>query len=699
MAAPAAADGEEGWALLLHSLSDVLLTEERPKVVETSMNCIDDLLLFYSRHWDKAAWQVLLHTLLPQVFCLQGEARAAAGAAAAAVADGPTANGHAADHDQQQQQQQQAVSVETMLVRLDQYYPQMCRQIGSVEPRFKWDMLQQLARISLHYVMQPDERVATAALQGYVKLVHSLAIQPDAEADAWDIVLSGLSSTVRQLLTDTADTVAALRGQWRNGMHMPAPEAQLRSRCRLLVLLQRALDAMHGDAGASMPWQIQLKLLALLMETVEGAMKANEETPGGQAQPDASSTALVMLPTELDEPPPEQQQQQQAEPAVAGHSSAGVSATQLYAQQWMEGDAGGESGDSHGSAAAAGAAALEAPAVATDDAAEQGAAAGAEDAADAGEQLGSRRSSGDGEAPAEVQYAAVHVSSPVPDAEEHSASPEPEPASDPMPFPSPATAAAAAVVVVGFSEDQQQQQEEQEQGTPTAAAGSSGSPSKPLDLQQELQQLEQVAVLQGLTSSSSSSGSIVPGVPASNMMPPLAASNSSSRESSCPALMRLEAEGGLLLLGALQRSLSQLEQQQQEQLREQEQEQQQEEDVSGVQQQLEKQMWYVMVMIISAAAHVDSSGRHSSGGSSEAPAQLRCSWDDALRAPLVVEALKLLLRRSSTQQLPRLRQDVAAVFPQLAALLCSSQPMVRQVLHDVFKAVQLDKLAAAGVAV
>jgi hypothetical protein len=542
------------------------------------MNCIDDMLLFYSPKWDEAAWHIMLHTVLRHLFCMpEGPAgspvAAAAAAAVAAAAAAAAADGGA---HPQEAHAPSSVSAEGLLARIDQYFPQMCQQLSSIQPRFRRELLRELTSISLHYIQAGREQLAVAGLQGWVRLIHALA--PQADADDWSVALEGLAAVAKRELGAASSAMAALHTQHAGAAG--AVPAQLRARCRLLVLMQRALEQVHQDAGAMMPWPVQLRMLALLTESVEVAMRANSSSAAPAAPAGLQAPSLAVLAIGSGGGP---------EAAAAGEAG---SATQLYVQQWMAGELSGP--DSTSSSA-----------------------------------VGSRRST---LADAEVQQ-------------------------------------------------QQQQQKAEANGSGSGPAANGDAPMGE-SLAGQAAGSAEAAERPGAAQEAIGSGdSSLPGMPPGGAMPALVGSSVHSRERAAPLMMRLEAEGGLLLLAALQRSLGSLQEQQQRQA-------QLGDALDWVQQELEERQRSVTLMIISAAVQVGAGGGGGPGSGNSS------NWEDAVRAPLVVEALRALLGQG--RGLEQLRRDVAAVFPQLAALMCSSQPLVRQVLFEVIRAAQLDKLALMG---
>ncbi|KAF8064597.1 BIG3 [Scenedesmus sp. PABB004] len=475
--------------------------------------------------------------------------------------------------------------------------------------------------------------------------------------------------------------------------------AQLRVRTQQLVLMQRALASVHARCRGSMTWEEQMALLEVLALGVDAAIAHNARLAGAGPEAAQQQQPLQQQQASQQQRVQQQPQAQAQQPAVPPALLLAVPEDAALATR--AGSAGGSIGDSLDLASAVsrnsslsmsglvgfgsflapnpscGGSAASGALGSADGGAGAGGGPGSPGAPSPGGEPGSAAGAGGGpgsDTPAPAPAPAPRLSGPddasvvsplsaagIPDAPD---------GGDGAAAPPGWTAAGGGGGSNGAAQDQQQQ---------AAASGVAPLPAQP-GAQPALAPLR----TQPPPSAGGGAGA-APGSPGSAgrarggaAMPALLVSSPESTEEVRPALMRLEAEGGLLLIEALTLSLrlSAV-------------------DTPATERARQRLLSLVRAVICSEAACSAVPLGGAAGGERADASQdalAGAGWEHAARAPLVVAALRVLSGLTGAA----FAAEVARLFPALCRLMCSSHRLTRLELHAVLTGAEFARLLPAA---
>lgn len=604
---------EHPWGLVLGQFATVARHDPRPEVADEAAAVLLEVIQAFSSQWESDIWQVVFTGALAYLFELPKSQLAADEDESAVV-------GWSVEGLQRMERHGRSHLPSLFTIQLEQY-----EAAGA-------DCLQQMLSLLVRYIVDSnDESIALLGVSLLQQLVQAAVMHIDDQG--WDCIVGAFQKgcsfdSLRALLSDQPS-----RGPQGQSMilgSLPKPDA-LRYRCHTILSLQRILAGLHAKAADHMPPQAQLQLLAVLQESVQDAASFNHD-------PSSRATAQKCLLHSMEEDPtsvlPAQaiiELSEDIENTAEEDSHAQPHGQQQEAQEEQE---------------------LPTSTPASADPPTRS--------------LGLPQDSG------------ISEIEPQADDDDESApnGADPESESDPIPVSSSAavmslpTSPVHVAHAIAHPESlaaksyQQQQQQSQDQlldsamdlrpsqddgDEPDKATASNGTVSDAATLAASHAVAANGAREKGVrTAAAAAAAALAPEV--DDVM--------------WPALMRQEAEGGVLLIEALKRSL-----------------QAGDETVAAAAQQ---RMLQVCRQVITRAA--EDTWQHSGGQNEHAGATHHVvdgtSWDQAIRAPLIVTVLESYYSLHNEAW----TSELQAIFPHLARLVCSAQPTVRKALGQLMRA-------------
>ncbi|KAK9844232.1 hypothetical protein WJX84_000597, partial [Apatococcus fuscideae] len=264
------------WGLLLGTLALVARHDPRTEVADQAAAGLLECMRSHSAKWDGGTWHAAHSHAIAYLFEAPFAKRTPTSGAA------PRMIGW---------------SVEGMQ-RIRRYamehLPQLFQLIADSNHTALAVMLQNVLGLLAEYILQPDEGLAVVGIQCLEQLVELIASCLDGPG--WQAVLRTLSLTssaehLHWLIPaspsksghaehpNALDSNTAALGQLHSfATSGVTPAEGLHCRCRVTLLMQRVLSHLHVACTPHMPLQTQLQLLAVLQDTVQRAAALNRNS-------------------------------------------------------------------------------------------------------------------------------------------------------------------------------------------------------------------------------------------------------------------------------------------------------------------------------------------------------------------------------------------------------------------------------------
>lgn len=690
---------ESEWVVLLRPLSDIILYDQRPMVVSTSMEVVFLMMQDFSAHWDDACWAIMMNKVVPHVFRVPPEVSNICEHQLGSMSPELLADHH---HTQQAVLNRKPAphlplpptpdsAAQNLNLRMDHFAPTLCRQYSALHPPLNTNLVCQLSSITAAWMKQEGEVLAVAGLKSWLKVMKLLApaldtsawlqaLQPVRElidhevtylSVEWPQVMSSASSRQSsysfaqspqtQGVSSTRGSEMGPDGSW--GPVLPQasggpgvladdsdPQLLFRARCRLLVLLQKALDSLHSQGGVNMSEEVQVRLLEILHTTVRAAMAVNQKEAAVQEQQSQPGLLQSVGPRphpQLDsQPSPSKRHENNRLDSSVGADHACITKGLDRVHDTETIKAAEEAEQTHQTAAQPSHASNppdHGPGTQhSDDDGHWGSASGHDTDATEGGREPLEKSEDEG---AETRLAHAAPSTQV---ENRGTSGDTEDRAQLLTFSASARLDTMAGKAEGSSSNE---------AVNTDAAEKSEAAAHPHqgELPPKLPPVK-TNPAQGLVASTSAHPP-----PTSYDGPLLVGASRETTAPLTPAMMRLETEGGLLLLSGLLRGL-----------------QRHEGTLPHDGLDIRRDNPF-LTQLVALCRDIICCAAQSSGANSGPRPDVSDPWQHAVRAPLVVEALRtlqVLMRKGDGELLHE-------VFPHLAHLICSRQAMVREAVYQV----------------
>ncbi|KAL3134912.1 hypothetical protein ABBQ32_007876 [Trebouxia sp. C0010 RCD-2024] len=589
---------EHPWGLLLSQFATVARHDPRREVADEAAAGLLEVMQAFCHQWDSSTWQIAFTGALSYLFELPKTQLAA-------DEDATDVVGWSVEGLQRMERHGRLHLPALFHIQLEQY-----ESAGA-------DCLQQVLSILVRYIVESnDESMAVLGVSLLQELMQAAVTHLDAEGweRAVDAFETGCSfSSLETLLADrpSSESHNVIVGS------LPRSDA-LRYRCHTILALQRVMAQLHAKAASHIPAQSQLRLLAVLQDSVQDAASFNHNSSiRATAQKcllhtqddDPTSVIPAKAVIELSEEV-EQAGEDQAQPVASASNELPTSTPASSDYPNLELPQGSSTSEIE-------------PEIDDAEAAQAGNTPDSEDD------------------PIPLSSTAAVVPPPVSDVQVAPAEAHPE---------STATTTqhqqvqhelldSAMDIQPGTRDSQAEKPGTANDGTVSDAAMLAASRAVAIGGVQE----------KGVrTAAAAAAAALAPEV--DDIM--------------WPALMRQEAEGGVLLIEALKRSL-----------------QSGDEAVAPAAQQRMLEVCRRVVTRTAQDTWQQAAGQHQQAGSLHHPVD-GTSWEQAIRAPLIVAVLESYYSIHNDAWTGELQ----AIFPHLAKLVCSAQPTVRKALGQLMRA-------------
>lgn len=606
------------WGLVLGQFATVARHDPRPEVADEAVAVLLEVLQAFSSQWESDTWHLAVTGPLAYLFDLPKSQLAADEDESAVV----------------------GWSVEGLLrmerhgrLHLPSFFAIQMAQYQTAGA----DCLQQVLSLLVRYIVESnDESMALLGVSLLQQLVQSAVTQINDKG--WEYIVGAFQQgcsfhSLETLLSDQPVRDSS-QGQSLIIGSLPKSDA-LRYRCHTILSLQRVMAQLHAKAAAHMPPQTQLKLLTVLQESVQDAANFNYN-------PSSRATAQKCLLHTLGEDPtsvlPAQAIIELSED-IENTAEEGSHA-QMHGQQQEE----EEELPTSTSAAAADHTNRSLGPPQNSDISEIEPQNSEDDDTDANTDLDQQANGSVSDSdPIPVSSAAAVTSPPMSPVHVAPAIAHPESlAAKSYQQPSQGQLLDSAMDIrpgQNNGDAQTQKPETVSDGTVSDAATLAASHAVATHGVQE----------KGVrTAAAAAAAALAPEV--DDVM--------------WPALMRQEAEGGVLLIEALKRSLQSGDE--------------------AVAPEAQQRMLQVCRQVITRAAQ--DTWQQTDGHSQHAGAAHHVtdgtSWEQAIRAPLIVTVLESYYSIHNEAW----TSELQAIFPHLAKLVCSAQPTVRKALGQLMRA-------------
>ncbi|DBA73285.1 hypothetical protein WJX77_003623 [Trebouxia sp. C0004] len=611
------------WGLVLGQFATVARHDPRPEVADEAVAVLLEVVQAFSSQWESHTWHLAFTGPLAYLFDLPKSQLAADEDVSAVV-------GWSVEGLLRMERHGRLHLPSLFTIQLDQY-----QAAGA-------DCLQQVLSLLVRYIVESnDESMALLGVSLLQQLVQSAVTQVNDKG--WECIVGAFQQgcsfhSLETLLSDQSPRDSS-PGQSMTIGSLPKSDA-LRYRCHTILSLQRVMAQLHAKAAAHMPPQAQLKMLAVLQESVQDAANFNYN-------PSSRATAQKCLLHALDEDPtsvlPAQAIIELSEDMETTAEEG--SHAQMHGQQQEE-----EEELPTSTPAVAAAAASDHPNRSlgppqTSDISEIEPQDSDDDAdADADTDLNQQAiGSASGSDPIPVSSTAAVTSTPT--------------------WPVPVAPAIAHPESIAAKSYQQQSQDQLLDSAMDIRPGQNNE-----DAQTQKPKTVSGGTVSDAASLAASHAVATNGVQEKGVRTAAAAAAAALApevdDVMWPALMRQEAEGGVLLIEALKRSLQSGDE--------------------AVAPEAQERMLEVCRQVITRAAQ--DTWQQTDGHSQHAGAAHHVtdgtSWEQAIRAPLIVTVLESYYSIHNEAW----TSELQAIFPHLAKLVCSAQPTVRKALGQLMRA-------------
>ncbi|GMH39854.1 hypothetical protein BSKO_07758 [Bryopsis sp. KO-2023] len=188
--------------------------------------------------------------------------------------------------------------VDRVLTYSQNYLPLLWKALGRQYKRVGTLLLPRFLDLLVVWMKHPLQAVAIAGVQLLKFLIECVAEALDGPG--WGVVI-GMLKEAWKVCTCSGDAKSPLSEDapfkaWLDG---PLQLAALRSRCQVLIAFQRYLDELHRSYAHLIPPQLQLELIDILLETVHQAGQANRDAKFLTALGTHVNTAPIRPPSAL----------------------------------------------------------------------------------------------------------------------------------------------------------------------------------------------------------------------------------------------------------------------------------------------------------------------------------------------------------------------------------------------------------------